>query len=94
MVNTWLMPFNHSKCWVLHLGSANQGSIYTMDNALPDSTPLENYLGVKVEFDTELKFREQASAAVNKATQVPAVIQRSFAHLDDVTLPLLFKTLV
>ena len=90
--NTWLMPFNRSKCRVLHLGSANQGSIYTMDNTPLDSTPLEKDLGVKV--DTELKFREQASAAVNKATQVLAVIRRSFAHLDDVTLPLLFKTLV
>ena len=44
--------------------------------------------------DAELKFREKAASAVAKATQILAVIRRSFTLLDDVTLPLLFKTLV
>ena len=41
-----------------------------------------------------LKFREHAAAAVAKSTQVLAVIRRSFALIDDVTLSLLFTTLV
>ena len=57
-----------------------------------DSTPLEKDLGVLV--DADLKFREQASSAVAKATQILAVFRRSFALTDEVTLPLLFTTLV
>ena len=90
--NTWLMPFNLSKCKVLHLGRANPGLEYTMSGAMLDSTPLEKDLGVLV--DADLKFREQASSAVAKATQILAVIRRSFALIDEVTLPLLFTTLV
>ena len=49
-------------------------------------------LGVHI--DSMLKFREHASAAVAKANQILAVIRRSFALIDERTLPLLFKTLV
>ena len=44
--------------------------------------------------DAELKFKKQAAAAVSKASQIMAVIRRSFSLLDKFTLPLLFKTLV
>ena len=44
--------------------------------------------------DGDLKFRKQAAAAVGKASQVMAVIRRSFNLLDRTTLPLLIKTLV
>ena len=53
---------------------------------------MERDLGVQI--DTDLKFREHASAAVAKATQILAVIWRSFALLDETTLPVLFKSLV
>ena len=90
--NRWMMPFNRTKCKVLHLGHKNQGFIYSMDGLPLDNTQLERDLGVQV--DTELKFREQAASAVAKATQILAMIKRSFMLLDGVTLPLLFKTLV
>ena len=88
----WLMPFNQSKCKVLHMGHANQGFPYSMEDNPLACTSVERDLGICV--DAELKFREQASSAVAKATQVLAVIRRSFAVIDQVTLPLLFKTLV
>ena len=56
------------------------------------STSLEKDLGDHI--DTALKFREHASSAVAKATQVLAVIRRSFALIDEVTLPMLYKSLV
>ena len=90
--NTWLMPFNQSKCKVLHFGHTNQGFQYNMDGAPLGSTSLEKDLCVSI--DPELKFREHASSAVGKATQVLAVIRRSFALLDEATLPMLYKTLV
>ena len=88
----WLMPFNHDKCKVLHMGHANQGFSYTMNGSQLVSTAQEKDLGVTI--DTELKFREQASLAVAKAAQVLAVIRCSFAVLDKVTPPMPFKTLV
>ena len=40
------------------------------------------------------KFHRHASTVVAKATQVLAVVRRSFVSLDTFTLPLLYKTLV
>ena len=57
-----------------------------------DETAVERDLGIHM--DAELKFRQQAAAAVSKASQVMAVIRRSFQLLDKTTLPILFKTLV
>ena len=90
--NTWLISFNQSKCKILHLGQTNQGFPYTMGDIPLDNTSVEKDLGVHI--DTNLKFREHASSAAAKATQVLAVIQCSFALIDKVTLPILFKTLV
>ena len=44
--------------------------------------------------DALLKLRQQAAAAVAKATQILAVIRRSFVLINETTLPLLFKSLV
>ena len=52
----------------------------------------ERDLGILI--DCDLKFRQQASAAVSKATRVLAVIRRSFALIDEQTLPVLYKSLV
>ena len=89
---TWLMPFNQDKCKVLHIGHANQAFQYEMDGVPLGSTSLEKDLGISI--DSELKFREQASSAVAKATKILAVIRRSFALMDKVTLPMLYKSLV
>jgi len=56
------------------------------------STQVEKDLGVYI--DSELKFRQQAASVVAKATQILAVIRRSFALIDEHTLPLLYKSLV
>ena len=53
---------------------------------------MEKDLGVYI--DSELKFRQQAASVVAKATQILAVIRRSFALIDEHTLPLLYKSLV
>ena len=65
---------------------------YTMSGATIGETSTEKDLGVHV--DSDLKFRKQAATAVSKASQVMAVIRKSFQLIDKKTLPLLFKTLV
>ena len=53
---------------------------------------VERDLGVHI--DCDLKFRQHAATVVAKATQVLAVIRRSFARIDQQTLPVLYKSLV
>ena len=90
--DTWQLPFNEGKCKVLHLGHANQAHQYSMRGSIMSSVEVEKDLGVHT--DSELKFRQHAATVVAKAIQILSVIRRSFAVLDDFTLPLLFKSLV
>ena len=57
-----------------------------------ESVSEERDLGIVI--DSALKFRRQAASAASKATQVLAVIRRSFAHLNEQIFTLLYKTLV
>ena len=63
-----------------------------MQGTILKSVTVERDLGILV--DSDLKFTEQATSAVSKASQILAVIGRPFQLLDQTTLPLLFKTLV
>ena len=90
--DTWQLPFNERKCKVLHLGRNNEGHQYQMREANLDVVTVEKDPGICV--DTDLKFREQASAAVAKANQMLAIICHSFALIDEQMLPLLFKSMV
>ena len=90
--DSWQMAFNEDKCKVTHIGSGTCASSFHMKGRQLDVSRLERDLGVQV--DSLLKFRRQAAAAVAKANQVLAVIRRSFALINEETLPLLFKSLV
>ena len=88
----WQLTFNATKCKFLHIGRLNNHHGYTMKEAALEVTDAERDMGVYM--DSDLKFRKQAAAAVSKASQVMAVIRRSFQLFDKTTLPMLFKTLV
>ena len=88
----WQLPFNELKCKSMRIGRNSEHDSYTMRGHALSSTAVERDLGVQV--DSELKFRKQAAAAVAKASQIFAVVRRSFQHLDKFTIPLLFKSLV
>ena len=90
--NQWQLLFNAEKCRALHIGGSSEGQPYYMGGCQLERTALEKDLGVLV--DSELKFREQAAAAVLKATRILSVIRRSFETINEETLPALFKTLV
>ena len=49
-------------------------------------------LGVII--DHEIKFHQQTAASVKKANRVLGLIKKSFSHLDETMLPLLYKSLV
>ena len=88
----WLLPFNVSKCRVMHIGSHNPEQLYTLNGAPVEAVAEERDLGVVI--DRQLKFHTQTAAAVSKASQMLAVVRRSFANIDKTTLPLLLKSMV
>ena len=88
----WLLPFNASKCRVMHIGRQNPGLRYHLGDTALEETVEEKDLGIVV--DDHLKFHQQTAAAAAKASQMLAVVKRSFANLDETTLPLLYKSMV
>ena len=91
------MQFHPNKCLVLRLGQDSPQYDYTMAN--PDGTRTtlkvvseERVLGVII--DNKLNFKTQCSSAISKAFSVLGVIHRSFTHLDEKTLLLLYKSMV
>ena len=88
----WLLPFNATKCKIMHLGSATPRLSYLLNDVALHEVDHEKDLGIIM--GQELKFRKQTAAAAAKASQMLAVVKRSFALIDVYTLPLLFKTLV
>ena len=89
---TWQLPFNVEKCKSLHIGSKNEHHIYNMSEKCLEQVKEEKDLGIVI--DDELKFHKQTAAAIKKANGVLGAIKKSFALLDETTLPMLYKTLV
>ena len=77
---------------MLHVGSQNPERSYHLKDVPVEVVENEKDLGIII--DRQMKFKHQASAAVSKASQMLAVVRRSFANIDHFTLPLLFKTIV
>ena len=88
----WLLPFNASKCKVMHLGYHNPEVPYNLNGTVVEVADEEKDLGII--FDNQLNFHSQTAAAVSKASQMLAVVRRSFANIDEFTLPLLYKSIV
>ena len=86
------MKFNADKCEVLHLGHSNKKAGYKMRSVELQSTPVEKDLGMFV--DDALKFPDNVSYAVNKASRLLGLIRTTFSCIDEDTLPRLFTTLV
>jgi hypothetical protein len=92
----WQLRFNTSKCKVMHLGKQKDPHTYYMERderpAALETTSVEKDLGVNV--DEDLNFEEHVETQTSKATKLLGMIRRTFTHIDDVTLPLLYKAIV
>ena len=88
----WQLHFNTDKCKSFHIGRTNKRQVYQMNGISLVQVKEEKDLGVTI--DHELKFHQQTAASVKKANRVLGIIKKSFSHLDETTLPLLYKTLV
>ena len=88
----WQLHFNTDKGKNLHIGRTNKRQVYQMNGISLVQVKEGKDLGVII--DHELKFHQQTAASVKKANRVLGIIKKSFSHLDETTLPLLYKTLV
>ena len=88
----WQMPFNTSKCRVMHLGRANSKYEYTMGNHTLEVTTEEKDLGVII--SSNLKPSRQCQQAYSKANRALGLIHRSISFKTPYVLLRLYKSLV
>ena len=86
----WQLPFNASKCKVMHFGFQNERTDY--HNHQLETSHFEKDLGVIV--DDEMKFHIHAAAATKKANQISGIIKKSYQTRDASTITMLYKAMV
>ena len=87
----WQLPFNEYKCKCLHIGKETTASSHHMNSHLLENVTKEKDLDVIVD---KLKSHIHTSAAIKKANSILGLIKRSFAELDERTLPTLYTSMV
>ena len=86
------MPFNTSKCTVMHLGCHNCNHQYAMDGNQITSVSLQRDLGILISSD--LRWDHQVNESCKKANKVLGMIARNFTYKTrNIILPL-YKTLI
>ena len=92
----WQLRFNASKCKVMHLGKQANPESYKMSGnggeVELEETEMEKDLGVNV--DNKLAFDEHINIQTKKASKLLAMIRRTFDHLDEKILPLLYTAII
>ena len=88
----WQLPFNASKCKVMHFGHHNPTHSYHLNEHILEKTDHEKDLGVII--DNNLKFHAHTAAATKKANQFLGVIKKSYSTRDPRTITTLYKTMV
>ena len=88
----WQMPFNLGKCKVMHIGSANPRSDYSLLGSDIECTEVEKDLGVVISSD--MKFSQQCIEVEKKAQKLLGYIRRQFQYRDKETVLTLYNSLV
>ena len=86
------LPFNESKCKVIHFGYNNEKRDYTMNDHHLEAISFERDLEVIV--DDELKFHQQTATATKKASQILGIIKKSYQTRYAETISTLYKAMV
>ena len=86
------MPFNVSKCQVMHLGKDNTGFDHFIGNHKFEEVKEERDMGVQL--TNNLKPPRQCQLAYSKAIKVPGMIGRTISYNDADPLVRLYKSLV
>ena len=94
--DTWQLKFNVAKCGVMHYGTQQDKHIYTISEEGIRRNLVEVFeekdLGVK--FDPTLMFSKHIAMITKKANSMVGVIRRTFDHMDEDMLKILYKSLI
>ena len=90
--HTWNLPFNEEKCKSMRIGKTSNTISYYMNEHELETIEEEKDLGIII--DNKLKFHTRTSAAIKKANRILGLIKRSFTELDEITLPILYCSMV
>ena len=88
----WQMPFNVSKCKVMHIGYKNQNAQYSLLGKKIESTNQEKDLGVLISND--LKFSKQCIEVEKKAQKLLGYIKRQFRNKNKEIVLTLYNSLI
>ena len=88
----WQLPFNETKCKVMHFGYQNAKHTYRLNNHRLEVTNAEKDLGVII--DDNMNFHIHSAAAAKKANQILGVIKKSYRTRDARTMTTLYKSMV
>ena len=88
----WLLPFNTSKCKILHFGKNNPSYNYFLNNDLIKADPYEKDLGIT--FNNALNFAKHIRLTVAKANSRLGMIKRNFSNLSPQVFLPIYKALI
>ncbi len=89
----WLLKFHPGKCKHMHIRRATSNpASYDLNSTSLESIHQEKDIGVIM--DNELEFDRHISEKEKKATQMFALLRRSFQHMDESLFVPLYKSLV
>ena len=88
----WQLPFNTTKCKVVHFGYQNLQKTYHLNGHAFESSHIEKVLGVTI--DDNLKFHNHTAKAVKKANQFLGVMKKSYNTRDKIIICTLYKATV
>ena len=83
---------NESKCKVMYFGKQNPKQQYVMNNTILTETTIEKDLGIYI--SNNLEWNHYINTAIGKANKKLGLIKNPFEYLDEITLKLLYKSLV
>ena len=89
---TWLLNFNISKCYLLHLGPIHLYGKYYINGS--EITPTESVKDLGIIVDSSLKFHVHTSTVAARANRLLALINKSFEYLNTNMLLQLYKSFV
>lgn len=93
---TWQLPFNDSKCKVLHIGKKNTEANYTIGEgeAKINLERVQEEKDLGVTFDDKLDFKTHINQSILKANRILGILKRNFCQLDQPSFTLLYKSMV
>jgi ribonuclease P/MRP protein subunit RPP40 len=88
----WQLPFNMSKCKIIHFGKKNTNHVYHMGQEELAHVTKEKDVGVI--FNSSFNFSNHIRAMTAKANSRVGILRRSFSSLSSYSLKLLYKSIV